>query len=42
MAQTPAVVHAWRPSHWYTNIYEVGAMGHHAGTTYNGWAEFQA
>jgi hypothetical protein len=27
-----AIVHAWRPGHWYTNIFEVGA----ASTPLNG------
>lgn len=24
--QAGAIVHAWRPSHWYTNMYEVGGV----------------
>jgi len=26
---TGAVIHTWRPGHWYTNMFEVGSADHH-------------
>lgn len=32
-----AVVHAWRPGHWYTNIFEVGSQGKVPGEVVTEW-----